>query len=103
MVRHEAVGHDPHPGEGLLVAEDHAEDLLVLGLEDPALVHDAGHDVVEGSSGSEKACGAHGVGRAENRGEGQRGAAALWGRKIGHLGVCENRLFVRPSNYLSVP
>jgi hypothetical protein len=34
-------------------------------------VHDAGHDVVEGSSGSEKACGAHGEwGKGEGRGGG---------------------------------
>ncbi len=47
MVRHEAVGDDPDAGEGLLVAEDFAEDLLVAGLEDPAPVDDAGNDMIK--------------------------------------------------------
>jgi hypothetical protein len=40
VVRHETVSDNPHPGEGLLVSEDLAEDFLVLGFEDPPPVHD---------------------------------------------------------------
>ena len=47
------------PGESLLIPENLAEDFLVLSLKDHSPVHDAGHDVVEGSSGSKEAGGAH--------------------------------------------
>lgn len=57
---HRSISHDPHPGKGLLVPEDLAEDLLVLGFEDHPPVHDPGHDVVKGSAGSEEAGGSHG-------------------------------------------
>jgi hypothetical protein len=40
VIGHEAVGHDPHPGESLLIPENLAEDFLVPGLEDLAPVHD---------------------------------------------------------------
>jgi hypothetical protein len=60
VIGHEAVGDNPHPGEGLLISEDLSEDLLVLCLENLATVHDTGHDVVEGSADSEEAGGSHG-------------------------------------------
>ena len=59
VIGHEAVGHDPNPGESLLIPENLAEDFLIPGLEDLAPVHDPGHHVVKGSSGSEEAGGAH--------------------------------------------
>jgi hypothetical protein len=74
VVRHEAIRHDPHPGESLLIPENLAEDFLVLGLKDLSPVHDTGHDVVEGSSGSKETGGAHeddgnGVGRTDKSAE----------------------------------
>ena len=59
VIGHQIVSHNPHPGEGFLVAEDLAEDLLVLRFKDHPPAHDAGHDVVEGSSSSEEARGSH--------------------------------------------
>jgi hypothetical protein len=67
VVRHETVSDNPHPGERLLVAEDLPEDLLVPGFKDHAPVHDAGHDVVKGSAGSEEAGSAHGEAGWVNR------------------------------------
>jgi hypothetical protein len=54
VVRHEAIGDDPDAGEGLLVAEDFAEDFLLAGAEDPASINDTGNDMVETAPGSKQ-------------------------------------------------
>jgi hypothetical protein len=62
VVAHEAVGGDAEGAEGLELAEDRAEGLLLRGVEDDALVDDAGDAVVEGSVGDDEA-GPHGGGQ----------------------------------------
>jgi hypothetical protein len=61
VIGHQTVSNNPHPGESLLIPENLAEDFLIPGLEDLAPVHDPGHHMVKGSSGSKESGGSHGV------------------------------------------
>jgi len=54
VIGHQTLSDHSHPREGLLVAQDLAEDLLVLGFEDHSPVHDPGHDVVKGTAFAEE-------------------------------------------------
>src|SRR5690606_13485938 len=61
VIGHQTVSDHPHPREGLLIAQDLPENLLVFGFEYPAPVHHARHDMVKGTAFAEQSRGSHAV------------------------------------------
>jgi hypothetical protein len=60
VVRHQAVSHHPDPGEGLMVAEDLAKDLLIAWLKDHPPVNDSGNNMIKRTALAKESGGPHG-------------------------------------------